>query len=810
MFKRFKKTIEKTIDEKIHKTPASVKALDFLIISIIFLIFLLCPLFFTNLVAQGLGFEKMLLFYFLVLLGVVSWVTKAIIQGELKLKRTPLDWPIIITLVVFTISTILSLNHKDSLISAYGNSAKSLVAVLAFALFYYLVVNNINIKRIKLLFWSLICSTSLIIIYSFLQLIKIFILPIDFTKTINFNPVGSFSSLSMFIIISLPLLTIIAAQINKIHQGLKNKFILFIVRFLLIIVIIAALVILTMLKGFTFWPAAIVGLVIVLMFLLSKIVEIGRASLAIPLIVFISLIILLVLGNFNFFNLELPAEVSLSRSASWDIAKASLTKDPFFGSGPSTFYYSFTKYKDVNFNNSPLWNVRFDNASGFLFELASNVGSLGLITVVIVILIALSICFITLIKTKEKEVQSILLALFASFITALIFATLFSVNNTFILYAVLVTGLTISAAIVIYPEKFTSMELSLRTSAKYALALSAIFLGVSAGVVILFTLGIKMYLADYYAKQSLLVTVLDDKIARLEKAITLAPYQDVYYINVANHYINLANQQASQQGDFQNSLALAIERGKKAVDISPNKASANEALALIYENSSFYAKGSLEWAENFYNKVIELDPNNPTPYVRLALINMARARQETDQEEKKYFIGEAIKKYEQATQLKPDLSSAYYGKAIAYENLAQINEAIEQLKRAVITNRNNIDYRFELGRLYFNRGVANANLAQTASQEITLEENDDEELSVEPQPRQTTGIIEVNDDLILAEQLFLSIIRDVPNHANAYYSLAVLYQKLGRQDNVKTMVNALMNILTDEQIKQSVRQQFGL
>jgi len=37
---------------------------------------------------------------------------------------------------------------------------------------------------------------------------------------------------------------------------------------------------------------------------------------------------MLVLGNFNFIDLKLPSEVSLSRGASWDIAKSSLKENP--------------------------------------------------------------------------------------------------------------------------------------------------------------------------------------------------------------------------------------------------------------------------------------------------------------------------------------------------------------------------------------------------------------------------------------------------------------------------------------------------
>ena len=598
-----------------------------------------------------------------------------------------------------------------------------------------------------------------------------------------------------------------------------NNLLAVVVKIILGLFGLAAVVILALLNGFTFWPVAIVSIVIVLMFFMSKIIKITNNNLLIPLLAFLALIIFLVLGNFNILNLNLPAEVSLSRGASWDIAKASLQENPLFGSGPATFYYDFSKYKNINFNSSALWNIRFDSASGAFFELLANVGSLGALSFIILMLVAYSISFLTLIKTSNSETNSILLALFAAFVSAGLFAALFALNNSLILVFLLIVIFSVTASIVVYPEKFKSIKLSFRASPKYALALAAIFLGVSAGVVVMFTMGLKMYLADIYAKKSLLDSGLDAKISNLNKAISLAPYQDVYYLSLANNYMAQANQEAISNGSqqkIQDALSLAIDRGKRSVDIAPDKASNNESLALIYENASFYTRGALEWAETYYNKVAGLEPNNPTPALRIALINMARANVETDQKEKEYYINEAIKKYDESIAKKSDLAAAHYGKAIAYEKLNKLDDAIDNLKKANLVASDNMDYRFELGRLYFNRGVAQPTISPTESKQIA--ENDmapdgatgdttGQDISV--QPNQATGAtISRNSDLTAAEQIFLNILMVNPNHANSLYSLAVLYQKIGDKANTKAMVEKLLTILTDDATKAAVREQF--
>lgn len=787
---------------------ATTKGLDFVITGAIFLVFFLCPVFFTGLTAQNIGFEKIMLFYFLTLLGSVAWVTKAVIVGELNIKRTPFDWPIVGLLAVFVISTILSISQKDSFLGTYGNPAKSLAAAVIFALFYYLVINNIDQKKSKLMFWAIICSTALIAFFSILQLLGKFVLPFDFSKSTSFNPLGSLSGLTMHLIIILPLLAVGMAQIREIHPGLSNKFLITAAKSVLGAVILASLFTLTLLNGFTFWPAAIVGIVIVLMFFLSKIIKISSSNIVIPISIFLLLIILLVLGNFNIMSLNLPMEVSLSRKASFSIAKESMKRDPLFGSGPSTFYYDFDKYKGADFNSSPLWDAKFDNASGSVFEMAATLGSFGALGSVIICLIVLSICFLSLIKAQKNETQSMLLALFASFISILILSALFAMNNSLILNSMLIAILAAAIAIINYPEKFKTLNLSFRTSPKYALALAAIFLTLSAGVVILFTIGAKMYLADIYMMKSLKDSDIKKRVEKINKAIVLAPYQDIYYLNLANSYMALANQEASggrNQTIIENALASAIETGKRALSLSANNESNNQSMALIYENASFYVQGSLEWAENLYNKSMELSPHSPVPFLRIALINMARANAEKDKTQQEYYINEAIKKYDSAIEKKNDFGAAYYGKAIAYERMNKIDDAIEQLKKAVILTKDNADYRFELARLYFNKGTANSAITQSADQNITKGSEDEENLSVSGQ---SSGTIKKNDDVAAAEQLFLSVVQANPNHANGLYSLALLYQKTGESENAKIVIKQLLSVVTDEQSVGMIKKQF--
>ena len=120
--------------------------------------------------------------------------------------------------------------------------------------------------------------------------------------------------------------------------------------------------------------------------------------------------------------------------------------------------------------------------------------------------------------------------------------------------------------------------------------------------------------------------------------------------------------------------------------------------------------------------------------------------------------------------------------------------------------------------MYFNRGVSQPNLSQTKPQNIVEKDispdrdanatsTSDNEISVK-KSKQVGDIIKKNSDLENAEQYFLSILMVNKNHANAKYSLATLYKKIGDTKNVKIMVNSLLETLTDEKSKEAVKQQF--
>ncbi|MBL7058202.1 hypothetical protein ISS03_02585 [Patescibacteria group bacterium] len=775
-------------------------------------VFFLVPIFLTGTLAQGASFEKMILFYFLTLIGASAWIVKSIMANTFKFKRTPLDWPIFSFLVVMVISTFSSIGVKDSLVGGYGLMPKSLSAVVIFILFYYLVVNNIDQKRIKCFFGALIVSSSLILIHSALQLFGIYILPLEFTKVSSFNFVGSLSGLAIFAGVLLPILLLVKMKAKEITSSPKMCTAL---RIFVGLTMVVDLLILTILNGFVLWPLLIASFVLILALIGFKVIRIKKKCIALPIGFLIVSIVFLLLGKYDFASklgiVALPAEVSLTKAASWDIAKDSLAENKFFGSGPATYYYGFNKFKGTGFNETELWNIRFDNASVVYFEVLSVSGVVGLVAFLVLIVLALVNSFLSVLRTKEdEESHVIMLGLSFGLLSLVTYAGFFGFNAFLIIFSVLMAVLTVAYAVYLRNEDKSEVN----TSFKASNGIKVMFAIVGMLILALLINGSGMVIADYYARKSITVSDVSKKIEYLEKAIKFAPYQDTYYVALSNHYVALANESlvAVDTKAANDTLSKGIKAGEKAVSLAPAKSDNYESLALIYENAYYYKADALTFAEESYKKVIELEPGSPTPYLRLALINMARVKLENSQEEKIFFISEAIKLYDESIKRKVNLASAHYGKSIAQETLGDLDGAIQSLTNATIINQN-ASFMFELGRLYFNRGVLAPVLTQGDDAVEDLVNSGDkssskeDDLSVNPGNKEI-GTVANNQDLATAEQLFLSILLNNQNHANARYSLALLYDKTGDKEKAGIMVKSLMKMLEDDEQKEQLKEQF--
>lgn len=737
-----------------------LRTLDLSILSVLFLSFFLLPVFFLGKTTQGAGFEKFSLFYFLTFLGSAAWMLKGFLSGGLRLKKTPLDIPVLGFLAVFSISALSSVGRAESLLSSYGSPGKGLLAVVAGVLFYYLLINNAGRGKLKLLIGALASSSFILIIF---EAFRLSFLPA--ARGISSAPLSSWSGLAMFLLAMLPIFTVILTQPTEILPE-SSKPAVATARILAVAAVLGDLFVLFLLSGFTFWPAGIAGAAIILMFYLTKTVKISGKDLTVPAIVFLLLVASMVVGGLRPARLKLPAEVSLSRNISWQVARRALKENPIFGSGPSTFYYDFDKFRPAEFNSSPLWDTGFNDASGLFLEALATIGIAGSLFLLILMTKSGSLLYDSL--SRARGSRSLLLGFFSSFFSIIILTAAFYADPSFLLlsFLILCLGLALAAS---HSKRVKTVSLNLNLG-RGSLAPASLLLSVGVGSLILLALAAKISAADALAMRALGQTEMEAKISDIRSAAGLDPYSDAYLISLADLLAAKAQgeEKGGESGAAGNDYALALAAGKKAIGLAPQKSDDLEAVAMIYESSPLIDPGVSE-AGRLYLKSRTLSPSSPSPLLHLALNEMKASQATSDPAARKNHYAAAESDLDEAIALKSDFAAAYYTRSAVYEKQGKLDKAIDDMEKAYTFVPDNLNYGFKLGQLYLSRGGA--------------------------------------ADLPLAERIFLSVLASIPGQPDSLYDLAKIYQKEGDKNKEKIYLDRLLSLLP-EAAQAAVKKEF--
>lgn len=371
---------------------------DLIILWSLTLLVFLIPIFFLPFNPRTIEFSKQLLLFVLILTACLAWFGKGIINRRLTVRRTPLDIPILCFLIIYALATVFSVDRVSSILGSYGQGSEGLIVTIFYALLYFILVSNINnTRKLIQIGLALVASLFVVITYVFLQLFNIFILPFDFAKMNSFNPVGSIASLVVFLAF---VMNIVVAFLLKTKMKL-------IWRILLLILLLANLLLLNTINFNLGWYLLIVSMFIILGFGIASNKEfIAKKWLVVPGALLVISIFAATLGIPSIIKGNLPSEVSLGRQISWQITRQTLWSGFFkfiFGSGPETFGYDFSQYRPANFNDNALWNIRFEKANNHYLEMIATTGSLGMLAYVVIILIAVGSSSLILVEGRRKK-----------------------------------------------------------------------------------------------------------------------------------------------------------------------------------------------------------------------------------------------------------------------------------------------------------------------------------------------------------------------------------------------------------------------
>lgn len=756
------------------------RIINFVLIAIFFVL----PLFFINISWQGASLDRLFLLGFLVIVGWAGWLIKTIKDGTLVWHWRKLDWLVLVILAVSAVATFWSPSWRASFLGGYGQPMRSLVFLILLILLYFLVVNNWS-SRVRRSSWlAMLISFSFITIYSLCQLLGFYVIPLSFTKTIGFNPIGSLSNLALFLAAALPFFIVsLGSQAEFCERSsAKNGQLWWNIWLgLTIVANVAAIVIL---GSFNIWPVIILGLLIVLIFVLSRFLKFSHLQLGLTVGILIVSFVLLILGNIGWPKVDLPSEVSLSRSFSWQIARASVAKRPIFGNGLASFNSVFSRFKGPDFNGAALWNLDFDIPAGWLAESLVVVGGLGSLLIIIGLLLGLIAAGRRLFSSKRELPTADLklgISLWAMVIVMLVGGLFIPVGNNLLLIFGLLWVLLMVVTYnwprhqaVIYWRKADE-----RGSATWTVGLIIVAIFLLAGL----AYGIKLYTADILAAQSLKSQSTDQQIIAMSKAYNLAPWREMYGFGLAQLSWAKANELA--QGamtatgtpamEAQTAAQSYVQQAKAILDqtskLVKNQSAGVKMAALLYETI-----GDIDGAMASYQELSELDPNNPWPYAKMAQLKVMQAYQAQDKETKDKLVEEALNGYQKAIELKPDWAEAYYYRAVLYQAIEKPVEATQDLVLAVNNSGGAVNYVLPLAQLLNERAKTETDLAANLRTQ--------------------------------AQQLVEGILATDDSNVNALYILAMIYRDSGQTDLARETVNNLLS-KAQETDKPIIEQQFA-
>jgi tetratricopeptide (TPR) repeat protein len=704
---------------------------DLIIRWCLYILAFLTPVFFLPITSDQLELPKVLLFYSLILIAAVSWAAKMVVKKKLYFVHSFLDLPIIIFGIVYFASFVFSVNRYNSLVGSPGYFSESLITVLFFILFYFLIINNVrNARGILILAILPLISLLVAIIFNFFQLFGLHLLPWSVAKAVNFDLIsGSPAILAIILSSILPIiLCLLIALKQRIYKLLLAA--LTILDVILIFFIDSGVALISL----------IIGLFLLIVFFAFRAKDTHPKWLVFPtLILALSMVVIFIpVGKWT--GVNITNEINLPIKVSGQIAKSAIINSPLLGVGPENFSFVFGKYKPADFNQTDLWNVSFNRATNFWLNIAVSSGALGALTLLFVCVWYI-VYFVKKLLRKTTNKQSdynwyLGLGIFVSWLILFIGSWFYylSFAALFLFWLFLALGVTLAMS----SEEKSATKAETGTTANILAFSYSLFFSLLIIFSICFVYFAGRYLAaDIYFTRAInnlseplkntednlkiaeAGTKLDSAKDSLLRVIGLNPYEQDYYFVAAKVIlakIQLVKQDENEAQEL-NSLIVELKDNIDAgLNLDKNSYQAYfAAISLYNELRNIIGVGQIDsLILDLYAKAIAVDPNDPQYYLgrgqiywtenQITLNNLAKS---SDENEKTKLRGEssnllnlAEADFNRVVSLKSNLVDGHYDLALVLEAKGDKTGAIAELLQLLRIAPADYNTLYNLGRIY--------------------------------------------------------------------------------------------------------------
>jgi len=720
--------------------------------AIIYLLVFLVPIFFLPWTSNVLDFNKQAIFSFLVFVALILLLLSFLINNRLEVNASFINIPALIFILFLAISTIFSLSRYGSFWGWPLIVSSSFFSFLSFFLFYFLLINLFKKEEIVLIFFILFLSGFLLAIYFILQFFGRFILPIDFTKNILFNPLGSITALGIYFSVLLVLLLSLfsfAKKFFKLSLGIIA------LSFLLSIILINNKIV---------WLTFLAGLIFLFVFSIINFNKKFSLGFTVLIMLFLILSSLMIFFRFSLPQVpKVPNEILASQTETLTIFTKLPFKSLLVGTGPGTFVFDWTKYRSPATNQKDFWNWKFDQGGSEVLDRLITTGIFGLFSFLFLITICLKRNFLFLLQKEDLLTQEspesfnlfLARAILIGFLGLIFALFLYPFNfSLFFLFWLIIGCFTLL-------EQDKKIVFDLILSRKVALFFSFIFVLILLGGMGVFILYGQQYFAEknyYKGLRAFQQGNLDESLDFIGKAINLNSNMDLYkrdYSRVCLFRLdkllldnNLSQEEKQQKAQYL--IFLAINNAKDAAEnVAPFNSLNWVTLGFVYQKLIGMVGGAEDWAAQSYLKATELDRSSPEIFTEVGRVYLAKSdilaqkqKEDESKENKKlarnYFqkaidlksdyaaprfllamidvnegkIQEAINKLQELQQIVPLDQGVAFQLGVLYYNNNQIDEAQAQFEKAVLIDYNYSNARYFLGLIYDKKGNKNKAIEQ--------------------------------------------------------------------------------------------------
>jgi tetratricopeptide (TPR) repeat protein len=766
-------TIDRTPDRAVE-FPRLARTLGAIVDLCVYLAVALIPLFFLPFTLDILELNKQTLLAILCGVGVIAWLGQAMASRTISFTRSWLHLVVIAFLSGYVFTGIFSQDRYLSFVGNFGQMQWAVLSIVCFVIFYLLVANVVKgTTKLYHLLLAFLASCTLAGLCGLLHMMGLSVLGLltDVAKAKTFNTVGTVNSLGVFMTVPLILaasLTVLGCKDTACVLGKEGKKSVA-AKLLVWISLAVSLAVAVVVDYWVVWASILFGtaLLIVIPLLRSRRLDRPMKIVVPAALVIVSVFLLLFRTPFN---LELPSEVSPSPSASWQITRQTLQDMPLFGSGPGTWIFDYAKYRQASVNLSQFWTIRFERGLSTILTLPAMIGLVGMALWLILIISAVVKSASHLVLERNDDAWQAYLTVFTAWATAVFTAFLYNYNFShhfvFWLLLALLASLVTRGSFVWDARRpgWTSALISVAFLFACVALISGMWL---SGQRLVADTAYAAAVSEYRAGKP-----IQSSIDRLETAMTLNPWNDAYYRNASQAYLIRASRELQGPADADRakkvnaSVTTAVERAKRATELSPANVDNFANFALVLQAIASFTRGADERAIQMYQEASTREPNNPAFMTEIGKLHILRSDayrqliQSTDENVRKDAetnvraeLDKAADSLNQAIQAKPDYAPAHYNLGLVYERQGNVRDAIAKLEQVLSTDNKNVGVAFQLGILYYR-----------------------------------------NEEKEKSQNVFEQLIAFDPNYTNARWYLSSIYEEQGRYADAIAQVEKILEL----------------